>query len=159
MIGTTELRALAATARTYGDAEFADLADTLAARREHDYDERHLAPLVHALHPQAPEDGTFASLPPLVRERLTELATAIRVRLEEHGWARPAEPGRRWKYAASIPEGVRFRPIGDHENQWVRADRYALPAPTVGEAEVADAAFIAATLDDEYSDGYIEVLA
>ncbi|MFJ1459692.1 hypothetical protein [Nocardia sp. N2S4-5] len=157
MIGTKELRAQAADARHRGDEEFAAFVDSLAQRRERDYDERQLAPLLYGELPVLTGGCPFNELPLDEQSGLVEAATALRELLESHGWRRPDEPGRRWKYANQVPEGTRFRPLrGDLV--LIREDALAVEVYPSADSDVFHWSF--ASLDDLHgADGYIEVLA
>ncbi|MGI5223244.1 hypothetical protein [Nocardia sp. CA-290969] len=118
MIGSKELHDLAARKRA-DDPEFADLVQTLADRREREFDANILAPLIFRRHPDIPDGESWDEQDQQVRDRVTELATIIRVRLEELGWARPARPGRTWDDANEIPEGVPFEDT-EYDGVWIR---------------------------------------
>ncbi|MBB5918921.1 hypothetical protein BJY24_007833 [Nocardia transvalensis] len=161
MIGTLELRQLAARARIAGDSELAEFATRLARRREHDYDAAHLAPLLHggisalAVWPAVP----FDELPEPAHKTLITAAGAIRERLELHGWTRPETPGRRWEVAAQIPDGARFTPTCSPGYSLRRAGDQAVDDPCVPMCDGPGQTWQIGTLDDVFSAGYIEVLA
>ncbi|WP_280363737.1 hypothetical protein [Nocardia wallacei] len=156
MIGTKELRAQAADARHRGDEEFAAFVDSLAQRRERDYDERQLAPLLYRELPVLTGGRPFNELPLDEQSGLVEAATALREFLESHGWQRPDEPGRRWQHTADVPPGTRFESLSDRGMIFHRGEEGA-----TGPAGFADSGkWRLYDLDEEYgSRGYIEVLA
>ncbi|MGA6208111.1 hypothetical protein ACPESR_25490 [Nocardia testacea] len=117
MIGSKELRALAD--QHPGDTEFAELLRTMADRRERAFDEYVLAPSIYQLHPDIPDGASWEEQDQQVRDRVTELVTIIRTRLEELGWPRPDVPGRTWTDATDIPEGVPFTDA-EFEGSWIR---------------------------------------